>query len=101
MPCFLGCLALSAPRVVLVLVWLFSDYIGAAYHTKLWPFLGFFFMPLTTLGYAFAMHQGGGVLTPIGWAVVIVAAMVDLGLLKTGANARKSKEIVVRGERVG
>src|SRR5678816_3171504 len=40
MPCLLGCLALLFPRVVIVLVVIFSDYIGQAYQTILWPLLG-------------------------------------------------------------
>jgi hypothetical protein len=42
MPCLIGCLALSAPRFAIVLVVLFSDFIGRAYQTTLWPLLGFF-----------------------------------------------------------
>lgn len=103
MPCLLGCLAISAPRFVLFLVWLFSNYLDQAYQTKIWPFLGFLFMPLTTLAYAFAMHQGGGQLTGFGWAVVITAVFVDLGLFGTGERARRKRvrEIVVKGEKVG
>ena len=66
MPCLLGCLALSAPRFVLLVVWLFTDWIGWAYDTKIWPFLGFIFMPLTTLAYAGAMHYGEHEWTPLG-----------------------------------
>jgi hypothetical protein len=61
MPCLIGCLALSAPRFAIVLVVLFSDYIGRAYETRLWPLLGFFFMPLTTLAYAWAINSQGSV----------------------------------------
>src|SRR5262245_51712264 len=49
MPFVIGCLALAAPRVTFLLVVLFSNYVGRAYQSMLWPLLGFFFMPLTTL----------------------------------------------------
>ena len=39
MPCLVGCLALSAPRFAIVLVVLFSDYIGRAFDSNLWPLL--------------------------------------------------------------
>ena len=61
MPFLVGCLALGTPRFAILLVVLFSDYIGSAYETTLWPVLGFFFMPLTTLSYAFAMNSNGSV----------------------------------------
>ena len=49
MPCCIGLIALSAPRVAILLVVLFSDYIGTAYETTLWPLLGFFFRSTFTL----------------------------------------------------
>ena len=42
MPCLLLILALMLPRLTLVLVWLFSHYLNRAYHTAIWPILGFF-----------------------------------------------------------
>ena len=72
MPCLIGCLALAFPRVAIVLVVIFSDYIGNAYQTTFWPLLGFFFMPLSTLGYAYAVNAHGG-LNGLGAAVFVIA----------------------------
>lgn len=104
MPCALGCLALFTPRLVLVLVWFFSDYLSV-YRNWIWPFLGFIFLPLTTLAYAFAMHWGAGQWTPVGIAAVVVAVLADLGSFHTGEKARrtrvKERVIVVKSEKVG
>jgi len=89
MPLLLGCLALLAPRVVIVLVVLFSDYIGNAYATLLWPLLGFFFLPLTTLAYAWAWHAGHGSVSGVGLVAVVLAVLVDLGMLGGGERARR------------
>ena len=56
-----GCFALAMPRLAIVLVVIFSDYIGRAYDSLMWPVLGFVFMPLTTLAYAWAIHSRGTV----------------------------------------
>jgi hypothetical protein len=90
MPCFLGCLALFFPRLAIVLVWLFSNYLGRAYETVLWPVLGFFFLPLTTLAYAWAVNMNGTV-TGIYLAVVVVAVLIDLGFLGGGAHSGRRK----------
>ena len=87
MPCLVGCLALSAPRFAIVLVVLFSDYIGRAFATSLWPFIGFLFMPLTTLAYAWAINSRGSV-AGVHLAVVVLAALVDLGLVGGSASRR-------------
>jgi hypothetical protein len=87
MPCAIGCLALTAPRVTLALVVLFSSYIGRAYQSTLWPLLGFFFMPLTTLAYAWAINSHGSV--DGGYLVVVVLAiLIDLGIVGGSAKNR-------------
>lgn len=89
MPCLLGCLALATPRLVLALVWLTSDYLGRAYHTVIWPLLGFFFLPLTTLAYAFAYNSTGGRVNGGYLALVVLAVLIDLGLLGSGEHSRR------------
>jgi hypothetical protein len=92
MPCLIGCLALSAPRFAIVVVVFFSDYIGRAYETTIWPFVGFLFMPLTTLAYAWAINSRGSV-AGLHLFVIIVAVLIDLGLVGGSASKRRrSKE---------
>ena len=85
MPCLIGCLALSMPRLAIVLLVIFSDYIGHAFDSLLWPLLGFFFLPTSTLAYAFAINHGGG-LDVIYLALFIIAILIDVGII--GGNAR-------------
>jgi hypothetical protein len=89
MPCLLGLLALATPRLAIVLVVLFSDYIGTAYESTIWPLLGFFFLPLTTLAYAWAVHAHGGA-SGFALAVVVLAVLLDLGFF--GFMRRKRAE---------
>ena len=90
MPCLLGCLALGFPRLVIVLVVIFSDYIGTAYQTIIWPLLGFLFFPLTTLAYAFAWHQNAGSVSGIYLVLVILAVLFDLGSLGGGGASSRT-----------
>ena len=89
MPCLVGCLALSAPRFAIVLVVLFSDYIRRAFETGFWPFIGFLVMPLTTLAYAWAINSRGSV-EGVHLVVVVLAALIDLGLIGGSASRRRS-----------
>ena len=88
MPCLVGCLALSAPRFAILLVVIFSDYIGRAFQTTLWPLLGFFFMPMTTLAYAWAMNSRGSV-AGFHLVVLVVAVLLDLGIVGGSASRRR------------
>lgn len=86
MPCVIVLLLFGLPRVALLGVWLFSDYVGRAYTANVWPFLGFFLAPLTTLAWAWAMNTWGKV-EGLGLAAVVVALLLDLGLI--GASRRR------------
>jgi hypothetical protein len=92
-PCLLGCLAVLSPRAVLFLVWLFGrDYFERAFGSWLLPLLGFFFLPLTTLAFAFGMNSLGtrGEMPPLAWLLVMVALAGDLGLWSGGARGAKA-----------
>ena len=90
MPCLLGCTALFFPRIVIVLVWLFSDYLQHAYQTPLWPLVGFLLMPVTTLAYAFAINANGR-LDGIYLVIFVLAVLIDLGLIGGGAHSTRRR----------
>lgn len=101
MPCLVSCIALFTPRLALFLLWLFSDWLGRAYETTLWPLLGFFFLPYTTLAWAWAWHHGGGAVEGWPWAVVTIAVLVDLGVIGGSGhekNRRAARRMARRGD---
>jgi hypothetical protein len=87
MPCLLALLAVFFPRVVIVLLVIFTDWLGRAYDTLLWPLLGFFFLPFTTLAYALAINQQGNV-DGLYLIVVVAAVLMDIGAWSSGPAAR-------------
>jgi hypothetical protein len=87
--CVLVLLAFFTPRIVLFILWLFTSYLSRAYETWVWPTLGFFFLPATTLAYAIAQNELGG-LSGLGVIVVLIGVAVDIGLLGGGARQRRS-----------
>jgi hypothetical protein len=88
MGCLLVILGLLTPRVVMVLLWLFTNYLSRAFHTFIWPLLGFVFLPTTTLAYAVAKNSLGGIK---GWglALLILGVLIDFGMLGGGSRARR------------
>ena len=88
MACLLLILFVAFPRVALVLLFLFSHYLQRAYHGFLLPLLGFLFLPLTTLVYAWMVNNSLPT-TGVNLLIIIIAVIVDLGSLGGGAYHRR------------
>jgi uncharacterized oligopeptide transporter (OPT) family protein len=90
MPCLLLILVLAFPRVVLAGMFFFSNYLERAYHGLLVPLLGFFFLPLTTLVYAWLQNSNRPI-DGINLLILIVAVVIDLGGLGGGEWHRRRR----------
>jgi hypothetical protein len=90
MPCLLLILFLVFPRIALFLLFLFSNYLQRAYHGMILPLLGFFFLPLTTLAYAWMVNTGQPT-AGVNLLILILAVVIDLGGLGGGAYHRRSR----------
>jgi hypothetical protein len=88
MCCVLALLAFVGPRLVLVLLWIFTNYLSRAFDTLLLPLLGFVFLPWTTIAWAIAQNELGGV-NGLGLLVVILGLLADVGVLGGGARGRR------------
>lgn len=93
MGCLIVILSLITPRFVVVVLWLFTDYLAAAYGSWFWPTLGFFVAPTTTLAYAVARNDlstATGAITAGGTLLIVVGVLIDIGLIGGGARGRRS-----------
>ena len=89
MPCLLVLIALACPRLVLLFVYLLTDWFSKAFVTTIWPLLGFVFMPFTTLAYMAAMLGNNHAVT--GWWIVllVVGILADMGNIKVLGRSRR------------
>jgi UDP-N-acetylmuramyl pentapeptide phosphotransferase/UDP-N-acetylglucosamine-1-phosphate transferase len=90
MPCLLLLIILAFPRVVLALMFLLSNYLDRAYHGLLLPLLGFLFLPLTTIVYAWLVNSHRS-LDGVNLLILIVAVIVDAGGLGGGEWHRRRR----------
>jgi hypothetical protein len=88
MACLLVVIVLLFPRVVLVAMFLLSNYLQRAYHDFLIPVLGFIFLPLTTLVYAWLVNSHLP-LNGMYLIVLIVAVIIDVGGWSGGEYHRR------------
>jgi hypothetical protein len=94
----LGCafvlLAATFPRVGLIIIWAFTEWIRIAFNGSwIWPLLGLIFLPFTTLFYALVDVSSRGQVSLGGWILVGLGVLLDLthwGQIGTNRNNAQS-----------
>jgi hypothetical protein len=90
MPCLILVVVLAFPRLVLVAMFLFSSYLQRAYDGILVPLLGFIFLPLTTIVYAW-MVNAHRPLEGLNLLILIAAVIIDAGGVGGGEWHRRRR----------
>ena len=88
MGCLIALLGLITPRFIMVMLWLFTNYLNRAFDSFFWPFLGFIFLPTTTLAYAVAQNSFDGI-RGFGLFLLILGVLIDFGVIGGGAWWRR------------
>jgi hypothetical protein len=89
-PCLFVLLLLLFPRVVLAVMFLTSNYLQRAYHDLLILILGFVFLPITTIVYAWLVNTHSPI-QGINLIYLILAVVVDVGGLGGGEGYRRRR----------
>jgi hypothetical protein len=88
MPCLLALLIVAFPRIGMLLLYFFTNFFSRAYDSILILILGFVFLPLTTILYAWIVNAGHTV-AGVYLVALIVAVLADLGVLGGGEYQRR------------
>ena len=79
MGCLLALLAGFAPRIALVLVWIFTNLVDRAFNGFVIPLLGLIFFPYATLFFVLAYNPLIAGLNGWGWFFVVIGFFFDIG----------------------
>jgi len=71
-------------------MFLFSNYLGRAYHGLLIPVLGFLFLPLTTIVYAWLVNSQLPI-QGVYLVALVVAVIIDIGGIGGGHYSRRQR----------
>ncbi len=88
MPCLLVVLMLAFPRVAIALLYLLTSFFERAHLGILLVVLGFVFLPLTTIVYAW-MVTSGYPIEGVYLVALIVTVLLDLGAIGGGGYSRR------------
>ena len=98
--CFFALIGALWPRIALAVIWLFFPFIPqSAFQTTVWPVVGFFFLPTTTLAYELVKFYTPthSIDTPLGLVCLAVGLLHDMGQL--GGFRRRQRQTVIKRER--
>jgi hypothetical protein len=87
--CILALIALATPRLVIVVLWLFTHWFRGVFGTALWPILGFIFLPTTLLWYTAVQHWFAGQWTLVPIAGLVIALAIDVSPASKGKKRRR------------
>jgi hypothetical protein len=85
--CIAAVVGVFAPRLALLIVWIFTPYVTRAFSTFWWPLLGLILLPYTTLMYALAYLPGFGVYG-VRWFWVILGVLLDIASYSSGGVSK-------------
>lgn len=89
MPCLLALLILLFPRIAIVVLYFFTNFFQGVYESLLLPLIGLIFLPITLLAYTWMVKINQPV-DAFFVVVMIVAIVLDLGLLGGSARRRRA-----------
>lgn len=90
MPCLIALLMVAFPRLAILLLFFFTNYFVRPFHSILLLLLGFIFLPLTTIVYAWIVNAGEPV-AGVYLVAIIIAVLADIGLLSGGEYHRRRR----------
>ncbi|MFA6492759.1 MAG: hypothetical protein WCV58_01310 [Patescibacteria group bacterium] len=78
MPCLFAIIGAFAPRLALVLLWIFTPLVNKVFNSSVvLPILGLIFLPFTTLFYVLVVYSLGQY-NVWGWLLILVGFLLDL-----------------------
>jgi hypothetical protein len=77
MGCLFLLLMLISPRLGIIFLWAFTDYVQRAFNGWVVPLLGLIFLPWTTLLYLLVAAPAGGI-SFWGWLFVALGLLMDV-----------------------
>ena len=87
MGCLFALIAVLSPRLGLLLLWLFTNYVDRAFAGWFLPLVGLLFAPWTTLLYVL-VDVAPGPIHVAGWILVIIGVFMDLSSYAQAARRR-------------
>jgi hypothetical protein len=89
--CLLAVVGSFFPRVALLLMWIFTNYVDRAFSSFIWPLLGLVFLPFTTIMFCLVYSPAASGVVGANWIWVALGLLLDIGSYASGGYSRRSQ----------
>jgi len=89
--CLLAMIGSFFPRIALLLMWIFTNYVDRAFSGFLLPLLGLIFLPLTTIMFCLVYSPAAGGVVGANWIWVALGLLLDIMSYSSGGYGRRQR----------
>ena len=92
----MGCCLLAAigsffPRIALLLMWVFTNYVDRAFTGFLLPLLGLLFLPFTTIMFCLVYSPAANGVVGANWIWVFLGLLIDISSYSSGGYGQRRR----------
>jgi hypothetical protein len=89
--CIFAVAASFFPRIALLFMWIFTDYVTRAFDGLIWPLLGLIFLPFTTIMFCLVYSPVAGGVVGANWIWVFLGLLLDISSYASGRYGQRSR----------
>ena len=86
--CIFAVAASFFPRVALLFMWIFTDYVTRAFDSFIFPLIGLIFLPFTTIMFCLVYSPAAQGVVGAGWIWVLLGLLIDISSYASGGYGR-------------
>ena len=95
--CLLALIGSVFPRIALLLMWIFTNYVDRAFSSLIWPLLGLIFLPFITITFCLVYSPLAHGVVGAKWIWVALGLLLDSVSSGSGAWRRPSSASTAAG----
>jgi hypothetical protein len=89
--CLLAMIGSFFPRIALLLMWLFTNYVDRAFTGFLLPLVGLIFLPFTTIMFCLVYSPAAGGVVGANWLWVALGLLLDIMSYSSGRYGQRHR----------
>lgn len=91
--CLIVLVSILFPRLSMIVIAIITNWFSEAYETVMWPIIGWFLMPFTTLAYMATMLNNNHEISGSWFFLICAAVFLDISFASSSSSSPDDKEV--------